>query len=299
MSSLLQRSYSPDCAPVIIDKSHRTWAFLTLIALVVLALLYAYYCTLSADGPRGGSLPGLAFGVLAAVLMIFAGLLAARKKAPRWQVGSARWWLKGHIWMGLLSLPVTLFHTGFRFGGTVEQGLMWVYLLVMASGVVGLVIQQYVPRLMKVTLPEQAIFEQLPVVTSGLREAADSHIAGACGSLFEQAGDQPEEKSEPQQILKGFYLNTARPFLGEQVPEGSPLLNSTQAQGVFAQLEEVLPEEMLAAVQGVQHAVDERRQLISQLKLQRWLHGWLIVHVPLSIALLGLGVVHVATAIYF
>ena len=173
--------YTPvlsDAVPVIIDKTHRTWAILSIVALAVLAGLYGWYSMVSTDGPRGGSLPGLAFGIVAAALMVFAGLLAARKKMPRWQVGTASWWLKGHIWLSLLSLPATLFHTGFRFGGLLEQGLMWVYLVVMVSGVIGLLIQQYVPRLMKVTLPEQAIFEQLPVVTRGLREASDDHVAG-------------------------------------------------------------------------------------------------------------------------
>jgi hypothetical protein len=231
--------------------------------------------------------------------MVFAGLLAARKKAPRWQVGSAAWWLKGHIWLGLLSLPVTLFHTGFRFGGTLEQGLMAIYLVVMLSGFIGLLIQQYVPRLMKVTLPEQAIFEQLPVVTRGLRETADDHVADACGSLFVDPADEESEEYSPQRILRSFYLNTARPFLAEEVPDGSPLLNSTQSEGVFAQLGEVLPEDMLEVVREVEHAVDERRQLMSQLKLQRWLHGWLIFHVPVSISLLVLGIVHIATAVYF
>jgi hypothetical protein len=201
--------------------------------------------------------------------------------------------------LSLLSLPVTLFHTGFRFGGPLEQGLMWVYLVVMVSGVIGLLMQQYIPRLMKVTLPEQAIFEQLPVVTRGLRETADDHVTAACGSLFADPAEEKGEEFEPQRILRSFYLNTTRPFLAEDVPEGSPLLNPTQSRGVFAQLEEVLPEQMLAAVRGVEQAVDERRQLISQLKLQRWLHGWMIVHVPMSIALLALGVVHVVTAIYF
>ena len=284
---------------MIIDKTHRKWAFLSLATLVVLTTLYFWYCAASEDGPRGGSLPGLAFGILAAALMIFAGLLAARKKVPSWQVGTARWWLKGHIWMSLLSLPVTLFHTGFRFGGVLEQGVMWVYLVVMASGIVGLLIQQYVPRLMKVTLPEQAIFEQLPVVTRGLRETADGLVVGVCGSLFDDPEEAANEEFQADRILRSFYLNTARPFLSEEVPEGSPLLNPTQASGVFAQLEEVLPGQMLGAVQGLQRAVDERRQLILQMKLQRWLHGWLIVHVPMSIVLLVLGVLHIYKSVYY
>ena len=37
--------------------------------------------------------------------MIFAGLLAARKKVPVWRLGRAQDWMRGHLWLGLLSLP--------------------------------------------------------------------------------------------------------------------------------------------------------------------------------------------------
>jgi hypothetical protein len=43
----------------------------------------------------------------------------------------------------------------------------------------------------------------------------------------------------------------------------------------------------------------ERRVINQQERLHRWLHGWLVVHVSLSGALLVFGVVHAVGALYF
>jgi hypothetical protein len=284
---------------VIVDKSHSGWAAVTALLLLVLSACYGWYSSVSPDGVRGGTLPGLAFGIIAAGLMVFAGLLAVRKKLIGWSLGPVAWWLKGHIWLGLLSLPVTLFHTGFRFGGTVEQFLMWTYLVVMASGIVGLFIQQYIPRLMKVTVPEQGIFEQVPMLVERLRTSADKTITAAVGSLFGAEEVDEESGYAPEGVLRSFYMNTARPYLAQQSPEVSPLANATQADGVFAQLAEALPDRLHAAVEELRQIVEERRQLVVQLRLQKWLHGWLLIHIPACIVLLVAGLLHIVSAIYY
>ena len=43
----------------------------------------------------------------------------------------------------------------------------------------------------------------------------------------------------------------------------------------------------------------ERRRLAEQERLHGWLHGWLLLHIPLSAALLVLGVAHAVTALYY
>ena len=53
--------------------------------------------------------------------MIFAALLGARKRVPVWRLGRAQAWMRGHLWLGLLSLPIILFHGAFHFGGAMTQ----------------------------------------------------------------------------------------------------------------------------------------------------------------------------------
>jgi len=38
---------------------------------------------------------------------------------------------------------------------------------------------------------------------------------------------------------------------------------------------------------------------LEQERIHRWLHIWLLLHIPLSVALLVLGVLHIVTALYY
>ena len=42
-----------------------------------------------------------------------------------------------------------------------------------------------------------------------------------------------------------------------------------------------------------------RRQLGEQQRIHRWLHGWLLIHVPLSWALLVLVLIHAFWSLYY
>jgi len=45
--------------------------------------------------------------------------------------------------------------------------------------------------------------------------------------------------------------------------------------------------------------VEERRQLAIQVKLHHWLHGWLFLHVPVSMAFLVLTLVHAVVSLVY
>ena len=44
---------------------------------------------------------------------------------------------------------------------------------------------------------------------------------------------------------------------------------------------------------------EQRRQYGLQIQLHGWLHGWLCVRVPLSVALIGLMLVHIVVALKY
>src|SRR5580704_19737106 len=118
-----------------IDKTQRGWALISLAVLAICALAYFAYSAASPQGARGGSAVGLAFGVVGFSFMIFAGLLGARKRVPTWRMGRAQAWMRGHLWLGFLALPLILFHGGFHFGGTLTRVLMWLLIITVFSGV--------------------------------------------------------------------------------------------------------------------------------------------------------------------
>src|SRR5450432_4049819 len=113
-----------------IDRTHRPWFTWTALLFAAATLVYSSYALTSQTGTDGGSAVGLAFGIAGYAMMLFAGLLGARKKVPVWRVGRAQTWMRGHLWLGLLSFPMILYHGGFHSGGALTRTSMWLFLFV-------------------------------------------------------------------------------------------------------------------------------------------------------------------------
>src|SRR5438067_3694794 len=133
---------------MLLDKTQRGWAIASLGILASAVAIYVPYALFSATGPRGGSAVGLIFGVLGFGFMLYAAALGARKRVPTWRLGRAKAWMRGHLWLGLLTLPMILFHGGFHFGGTLTRVLMWLLIITVASGVYGALLQNAIPKKM-------------------------------------------------------------------------------------------------------------------------------------------------------
>jgi hypothetical protein len=243
------------------------------------------------------------FGVAGTLFMIFAGLLSVRKKTIRLRLGSLSWWLKGHLWLGLLSVPLIFFHAAFRWGGWLEIAL-WILLgVVVVSGLVGLALQNVLPRLMKLQLPSEAIPDQFAERCRRLMLSADERIVAQCTpAIVEAAMANPRQGTtspSPLAELARFYFRSVRPFLGAAPPDDGLLTTREQAHQVFERVRATLPESCGETVDWLEQSCNERRQLAQQERLFRLLHGWLKIHIPCSIALLVFTVVHVVTALYY
>ena len=168
---------------MLIDRTHRTWFFLSVIILAVASIGYVFYAQSTPKGASGGSLVGLAYGVVGTAMMLFAGLLAARKKVSFWRLGSAKFWLKSHLWLGTLSFPMIMFHAGFELGGTLEKVLWGFFAVVMLTGFFGLVVQNILPRLLNSRVPLETMRAQIPYVRKRNRVISDRLVSLSCGAI--------------------------------------------------------------------------------------------------------------------
>ena len=292
-----------------IDRTHRAWLIASLIVLGLATGTYVVYAASSPAGPSGGSAIGLTFGIAGSLCMIFAGLLAARKKVPVWRLGRAQTWMRGHLWLGLLSLPLILFHGGFRFGGPLTSVLMVLLIVVVASGIFGALLQHYMPPLMTTRIPMETIFEQIDRVRAQLLAEADGIVEAACGPLNSQsaapaAGSRSSVATATIATtdtlpLCNFYSRDMRPFLQQQRAQVAALSNPAKADGIFEGLRTLLPVALHATVKNLEDICEEERQLRRQIRYHHWLHGWLMLHVPLSLALLLLGCAHAIMALRY
>src|SRR2546421_2658076 len=120
----------------------------------------------------GGTPLGLIFGAVALSIFIFAALLGVRKKLVLWRVGTVQRWLRAHIWLTLLTIPLVILHSGFRLGGPMTTLIVVLYIVVMVSGIYGLVLQHYMPSVMMERLPAESVYEQIPHIRTQLLAAA-------------------------------------------------------------------------------------------------------------------------------
>jgi hypothetical protein len=304
-----------------IDETHRKWFIGSLAGLVIAAVVYIPYSRSAPQGASGGTIPGLTYGSIASAFMLFAGLLGARKKVPIWRVGRAQAWMRGHLWLGFLSFPLILLHSGFRFGTGLTKGLMWLFVVVFVSGIVGAVLQHFMPRLETQRIPLETIYEQIGRVRSQLVAEAQILVEEACAALagsVSQATEQQRAESASAGTmggltvasalevdegagaeLKEFFRREMQPYIVEGGSRGMALADRNLSQNMFQQLRLLLPPNLHASVSDLENICEEKRELDQQTRYHRILHVWLLVHIPASYALLLLGAVHAVMALRY
>jgi len=304
-----------------IDHTHRKWFIGSMAGLAVASALYIPYSVQSPQGPRGGSALGLAYGSAGFAFMLFAGLLGLRKKFPVWRVGRAQNWMRGHLWLGLVSFPIILLHGGFHFGGLLTRVLMWLFIFVFASGLLGTALQHFMPRLQTAQLPLETIYEQIDRVRGQLAEEAQKLVEEACAALEGEvsraserqrataaaaganwdvtvaAGLDADEQASSE--LRRFLSAEVQPYLARTGPRGTRMGDAALSEAMFRQLRVLFPPNLHSCIDDLENISEEKRQLDNQNRLHKILHGWLLVHIPLSYALLILGAWHAVAAVRF
>lgn len=304
-----------------IDETHRKWFIGSVIALLAATIAYIPYVRNSPQGADGRSTMGLIYGSAGSAFMLFAGLLGARKKFPIWRVGRAQAWMRGHLWLGTLSFPIILFHAGFHFGVGLTRLLMWMFVIVFVSGIFGAILQHYMPRFTTQRLPLETIYEQIGSVreqlvkeTSAIVEETAAALlgsveeaselqraaaasAGTMGGLTVASGLQVDEAASNE--VRAFFRREMQPFLVQAGASGLALGNRDRSRSMFQQLRLMLPPNLHSAADDLENICEEKRELDQQTRYHRILHGWLLVHIPFSYAVLLLGAIHAVTALKY
>jgi len=253
--------------------------------------------------------------------MIFPGLLGLRKKFPVWRIGRAQTWMRAHLWLGFLSYPLILLHGAFHFGGPLTRVMMWIFTAVFVSGIVGAAIQHFMPRVHTAQLPMETIYEQIDHVRDQLAMEAGRLVDSACDSLEGElsrasvrqlaaaasagtdwdvtVADGLGFNEQASRQLRDFFLSETLPYLEKAGSSGMLLADRLRAKGMFQQLRILLPASLHSTVGELETICEEKRQLDQQRKYHLILHGWLLVHIPLSYAVLLLGAVHAVIALKY
>jgi hypothetical protein len=322
---------------MILNRQQTQWGVGTGVASLLALAIYIVYAVLAPNGPRGGSFLGLFFASVGTGIIVFECLLGLRKKYPASPLGRVKTWLKAHVWLGLASFFLILMHSGFRWGHGLAALLMWIFFVIVISGIFGVALQNYIPRRMTELVTRETIFEEIPTVIQGLRTEADERVEFITADLgieeeeeeFLRAGgvkrhfDPAQKKSAAEKVqaevdkrkaspqieipveardaMRSHYTQEMRPFLVDEPAALSRKLfgDRERVMAYFGHLRTIMPVAAHDLLRDLEGICEERRQLALQKKLHLWLHTWLMVHVPLSFALLVLTAVHAVLSLRY
>lgn len=299
---------------MLIDKTHRPWLIFSIAAVVLSTLIYVPYCLLSKSG--GGTWIGLSYGIVGYACMIFAGLLSARKKWRVARMGRAKTWMRGHLWLGLLSFPLILYHSSFGLGGSLTTTLMFLFVFVWVSGIAGAALQHYIPTVMTREVPMETIYDQIDSVLGQLCREADEIMMQLIPAMEavpvpDVVGERTinrtvaltqavrESSTKDLQPIRALYSDKLQSYLLHSGDFKHELANPHTSVKLFETVRRMSPTAIDPYVEDLENICDEKRQLDRQVRLHKILHGWLLVHIPLSWALLVLGGIHAVIALRY
>lgn len=303
---------------MLIDRNARPWILgsgLLLAAAVAAYILEARRTEILS----GGSWMGLGYGAVGSTMIVICMLLSARKAMRRSaRLGRTFQWMQAHVWFGLISYPIIWLHAGFRVGGPLTSTLMVLFTLIWLSGIVGLFLQRSIPRQISSELPAATVYEQIGHVVAELRVKAQILIDRMVGQLsgVTPAGEAATLSAEPAvrrpagafarrpeeavAALRTHVETHIVPLLADRpVLRSSRALNGAGIAEQFVAIREQMPDVVWPALADLEDVVRERLQLAKQRRLHTILHGWLLVHVPLSYLMLILSIFHAVGALPF
>ena len=319
----------------------RTWPkdrrWMIAVCVASLATAAAYTLEWAAEGrlPGGSSRTGLVAGIAGGLIIVFELLLWPRKRVRSWRLGSAQSWLRAHIWLGILAVPLVLMHARLLFiGGLLNWALMALFFIVIASGIWGLVMQQYLPRQLLEEVPAETIYEQIEHVARQQCREVEKLVNAQCervpgqGPADHAADDASDDDDDEHAVVTGFrsmtgiqgkvvetlaiystipgtlpirrlFFEEIRPYLLQGSASAAAIAHPQSAARTFATLRSDSPAAAVELIDRLEQACERRRQFDLQARLHRWLHAWLLVHVPLSVALGVLLAIHIPVALWY
>lgn len=290
---------------------HANWRWAKLALLLSVASIALYLTVRPPEGPSGSSPAGYALGTLAAALIVWLLLLGLRKRAYRSTLGSVRGWVSAHVWLGLALALIATLHAGFQLGWNIHSLAWLLMMIVVVSGAIGVVAYlaypQRIARLHGGRTRDERIAEVLelhrqmlsladrigPEVHARMLESVESVRIG--GGLWRQLlGPRRRRRRGYRAVAEALERERAAARDGMQDTRAFMASQIVRAGRTPERGEQLAS--LLELVARRDRLVDE---LNREITWQARMRAWLLLHVPLSVALLAALIAHVVSVFVY
>jgi hypothetical protein len=104
--------------------AYKGFKYLKISVAVLIVTLIAYLAHDPGRTPNGGTWFGYTFGVISAGLVLFLAWFGVKKRQYMTGVDLLKGWLSAHVYLGVLVVFLSLFHSGFQLGVNLHS-LLW------------------------------------------------------------------------------------------------------------------------------------------------------------------------------
>lgn len=260
---------------------HRGFRWLWIALALSGASIAGYLMIDQQPRPNGGTWYGYTLGTIGFGLILWLSLLGVRKRRINPGVWSLKAWTSAHVYLGLALIVVGTLHTGFQIGWNVHTLAYVLMLLVIATGIYGVVVYATLPASLSANRKEMTRAQMLDALT-----AIDRQLESAA---------QPLARAESDLVIAAlgqdvFYGGALARLTGSY--PGCKTAQALRGMGTGSEA-----EARVAAL--LEKRRDQLVQIRGALRIRAMLEIWLFVHIPLTIALIAALTAHVISVFYY
>lgn len=260
---------------------HRRFRWLWIALALSVTCILGYVMIDQQPRPNGGSWYGYTLGTIGFALIIWLSLLGVRKRRINPGAWSLKAWTSAHVYLGLSLIVIGTLHTGFQIGWNVHTLAYVLMLLVIATGIYGVVVYATLPASLSANRKEMTRAQMLEALT-----AIDRQLETAA---------QPLDRAEADLVIAALsqdvFAGGALARLTGRYP-GCATARALRGMGTRSEAEQ-------RVVALLEKRADQLSQIRGALRIRALLEVWLFIHIPLTIALIAALTAHVISVFFY
>lgn len=234
---------------------------------------------------NGGSWYGYTLGTIGAGLILWLTALGYRKRKMTSTAWSLKAWTSAHVYLGLSLIVIGTWHTGFQLGWNVHTLAWALMMLVILSGLYGVIVYATLPQALSNNRDEMTQMQMLEAI-----RAFDRQLHSAA---------QPLTPADTAPVLAALDED---PFAGGIAARLSGRYPGCATAAALSRLslsngsDREARDKVVALLKQKEAALTRLRR---HLKIRALLEIWLYVHVPLTFALIAALSAHIISVFFY
>lgn len=234
---------------------------------------------------NGGSWYGYTLGTIGAGLILWLTALGYRKRKMTRDYWSLKAWTSAHVYLGLSLIVVGTWHTGFQLGWNVHTLAWALMMLVILSGMYGVVVYAMLPAALSNNRDEMTQMQMLEAI-----RAFDRQLHAAAQPLTPQDTAPVLASLDEDPFAGGIRARLSGRYPNDATAAALRALGASRSSEIEAR------DKVIGLLSQKEAALARLRQ---HLRLRALLEIWLYVHVPLTFALIAALSAHIISVFFY